>query len=299
MISPGTLLNLWIINIMMNGNKFKQYLLTGGLTLALPLATFAQERTDTTTQADTIKNANDSLVLARSVIESLSNQISSNQNAIQSLESKGLIVSAILFALILIIGVLTLMLVHAKVHHKRRGANRFLTQDEFRTFNNDVLDDSTRKNQDIEKIKSRLNIIEKDLSDLHHRHDFEEVSDKKSKQDKAQQQKPSKQTQYLKANNEGDFFFEGSNNSDGCQFKITFTSKVNGSNGNLTVIANIENLKGIPAVFLKKAVHVLNNVSLKEARSFTVVHEGICEYQQEGDFGTWMIKKPIDVQLRK
>lgn len=274
----------------MGKNNFKPYLLTGGLSLALPLVTFAKS------QSDSLRLAKDSIDIA-----SLRYQVSQDGVLIQDLTNRvnfGYLICLILFILIVILSILTILLVRGKVKRQGHRSNQSIRA-EFENLKEDFRNDSERKNRELESVRAKMTLIEKEVSELKRKNDFEEVQGKKSNQSNAQQQKPGKQTQYLKANNEGDFFFEGSNNSDGCQFKITFTSKVNESNGNLTVIANIENLKGIPAVFLKKAVHVLNNVSLKEARSFTVVHEGICEYQQEGDFGTWMIKKPIDIQLRK
>lgn len=277
---------------------FNKFLIMGGLFMALQ--SFADVQNDIT---DSLGIKKDSVM-----IDSFANMISSNQEKIQELTNKigdltakvdfSFFIIVILLVLVLIFGTLTLLLVRGKLKRQKHGLYRSL-ESELDEVKSTFKLDSQRKANDIEAVKASLKSLEHGIEELGLKINFEEKNVRQIEQDKTIHKDTNLQTQYLKANNEGDFFFEGNDSSDGCQFKITFTSKANGNKGELSVIVDIDNLKCIPIQFLKQVVHVINNVSYKEARGMLIVNNGICEYQLEDGFGIWKIKKPIEIKLNK
>lgn len=278
--------------------KNDKSVLMGGLLMTFPL------------MADAQNNITDSLGIGgnSAVIDSLANVVSSNQEKIQEFTGKisdltarvdfGFLISVILLVLVLIFGTLTLLLVRGKLKRQKHGMHRSLEY-ELHEIQSQFKLDLQRQANDIEAVKADLKRVVYSIEELQLKKNFEEKPAEYAKQENSLQKSTGQMTQYLEANNEGDFFFEGNDSPDGCQFKITFSSKVDGNRGELSVIANIDNLKVISVQFLKKAVRVINNVSFKEARGITVVNNGICEYHQEEGFGIWKIKKPIEIKLNK
>lgn len=254
------------------------------------------------TTADTTIVENDSLSAIPDTLQQLTEQIVQNGQAIADMKHViglyGFII--IVLAAMLIICMLILgLIVYGKMKKNKHADSKMPLRKEIDDLKDDVYWKIRQNSSSIDAIKGELSSIRHTLSGLQSRNDFEETKRAAIKQ-QPQHDSPTKQVQYLKAEKNDGFFFEGdSKNSDGCQFKVTYTSKVNGAKGELQIITDLDNLKSVPSEFLRLVIRKSNNVTLKEATSITMLHPGVCEYNQENGFGTWRITKPIDIKLNK
>lgn len=250
---------------------------------------------------DSTSVGNDSLQVIPDTLQQLSEQVAQNGQAIADMRHVtglyGLLI--IVLAIMLIICMLILgLIVYGKLKKNKHHDDRPLRK-ELDELKDDVSWKIRQNSNSIDAIKGELSSIRHTMSTLLSQNDFVETRRVATKQ-QSQQDYPAQQVQYLKAEKNDGFFFEGdSKNSDGCQFKVTFYSKTNGSRGELQVITDLDNLKSIPSDFLRLVIRKTNNVTIKEATSMTMIHPGICEYIQENGFGTWRITKPIDIKLNK
>lgn len=247
---------------------------------------------------------NDSLQVIPNTLQQLSEQVAQNSQAIADMKHAtglyGLLI--IVLAIMLIIYMLILgVIAYRKSKKNKQSDNKILLRKNIEDFKNDVSRRQRQYEESMNEINRELSTIRSQISILQS-NDFEEEKRVASEQqDSPNKQSVQQQVQYLKAEkNDDGFFFEGdSKNSDGCQFKVTFQSKTNGAKGKLQIITNLDNLKSIPSEFLKLVIHKTNNVSLKDAKKFTELHSGLCEYKQEKNFGTWRIIRPINIKLNK
>lgn len=238
--------------------------------------------------------------------DSLSLMIHENSGKVQELtqitSSQGtiiMILTAVLAVSVFILILLVISKLRKHKHHNYKGISPFY--EELHPISERVGNLEIQKSkieEDIKNIKDSLDVLNKQMAQLQPKK--EEENKKVNTQGQSVQKKISPTVQYLKAGNDENFFYEGeSSNSEGCQFKVKFHNKSNGSKAELTIITDIENLKTIPAPFLKKVIHTKNNVTMKDATSFSVTQSGTCEFKQDGDVGIWMIKRPIEVKLNK
>lgn len=247
------------------------------------------------------KNEFDSTKIAiTDSIQSLNSSIQGNASDIADLHHVvglyGLLI-VVLAVLFIICALLVGMLVYGKLHgHKHNELGD--------TVNNLEKNFNWRLSQSelkIENLKGTLQRLENTINDIQNRNSSEEKKTSTAKQMPPHPKEPSQQIQYLKAENNDGYFFEGDNkNSEGCQFKVIFHSKANGAKGELTIITNWENLKVIPSQFFRNVIKVTNGVNPKDAVSMKVIRPGICEYKLEADgYGTWSISRPIEIKLIK
>lgn len=238
--------------------------------------------------------------------DSLSLMIHENSGKVQELtqitSSQGtiiMILTAVLAVSVFILILLVISKLRKHKHHNYKGISPFY--EELHPISERVGDLEIQKSkieEDIKNLKDSLYVLNKQISQLQPKK--KEENKKENIQGQPAQKKATPTVQYLKAGNDENFFYEGeSSNSEGCQFKVKFHNKSNGSKAELTIITDIENLKTIPAPFLKKVIHTKNNVTMKDATSFSVTQSGTCEFKQDGDVGIWMIKRPIEVKLNK
>lgn len=241
-----------------------------------------------------------------SIIDSLFQMAQENSQKVNELTqatSSQANIIMILAAVLAVTAILVILLVISKV--RRHKSNNYKgispSYDELQPIRERVggLEiEKSKIEEDIKNIKECLDVLKRQIVQL--QPTKEEKKNKENAQSQTVQKKVTPTVQYLKAGNDENFFFEGeSSNSEGCQFKVKFHRKSNGAKAELSIITDIENLKAIPATFLKKAIHVRNNVTIKEATSFTVTNTGTCEFKQDGDLGIWLIKRPIEVKLNK
>lgn len=207
----------------------------------------------------------------------------------------------IVMAIVLLLCIIVLsMLVYSKLR-KKKPASKKDTQKE--SYNN--IEEQIKKiSSDIKSLREEVNSLSSKVKSYEESDNFEETTDndipEKENTLTVKAKTPTLQIQYLKAGANEEFFYEGDSKSpEGCQFKVTFKEKKEGAEGELNVISDLENIKAIPSTFLKNVIRIDNNIALKEAVSFTTKKPGICEYNQQNDFGTWIIKRPIEIELNK
>jgi hypothetical protein len=235
-----------------------------------------------------------------SLPDSVAQMVHANADAIEKINGLNsfhnlllIVISVLLIVCLILVGLLTYSKIHSKgnsvLKSLRTDVNE-LRDDFFRfrqqSLTNDDLDRALvhMRNQ-LEALQSRVN---------------QELTKPTASQKEANQSVFLEQAhvQYLKADKNDGFFFEGSDKNDGgCQFKVTFSSKHDGAKANLELITDLSNIKSIPVEFFRKAFKITGKSTIKEATRMKILSSGICQYDQKDSI--WKISRPIEIQLFK
>lgn len=244
--------------------------------------------------ADSINNATGSLP------DSVTQMVRANADAIEKINDLNsfhnlllLVIGVLLVVCLILVGLLT----YSKIHSKGNRVLRSLREDVKEISDSLILlKQQTLTNTDLNR---SLTPIRSQIDNLQLRVN-QEMSQKSSSKKEVKQSVLSEQVhvQFLKADKNDGFFFEGSDKNDGgCQFKVTYSSKHDGAKASLELITDLNNIKSIPGEFFRKAFKVTGSTTVKEATHMKMLGSGICQYDQKDC--VWRIIRPIEIQIFK
>lgn len=235
-----------------------------------------------------------------SLPDSVAQMVHANADAIEKINDLNsfhnlllIVIGVLLVVCLILVGLLT----YSKIHSKGNRVLKSLREDVKEMSNSLILlKQQTLTNNDL---NCALTPIRSQIDNLQLRINQEMSQKSSSKKEVKQSVLPVQvHVQFLKADKNDGFFFEGSDKNDGgCQFKVTYSSKHDGAQASLELITDLNNLKLIPGEFFKRAFKVIGKPTMKEATRMKILGSGTCQYEQKDCI--WRIIRPIEIQIFK
>lgn len=232
--------------------------------------------------------------------DSVAQMVRANADAIEKINDLNsfhnlllIVIGVLLVVCLILVGLLT----YSKLHSKGNRVLKSLREDIKEMSDSLILlKQQTLTNTDLNRA---LTPIRSQIDNLQLRVN-QEMSQKSSSKKEVKQSVLSEQVhvQFLKADKNDGFFFEGSDKNDGgCQFKVTYCSKHDGAKASLELITDLNNIKLIPGEFFKRAFKLTGKTTMKEATRMKILGSGTCQYEQKDC--VWRIIRPIEIQIFK
>lgn len=232
--------------------------------------------------------------------DSVAQMVRANADAIEKINDLNsfhnlllIVIGVLLVVCLILVGLLT----YSKLHSKGNRVLKSLREDIKEMSDSLILlKQQTLTNTDLNRA---LTPIRSQIDNLQLRINQEMSQISSSKKEVNQSVLPEQvHVQFLKADKNDGFFFEGSDKNDGgCQFKVTYCSKHDGAKASLELITDLNNIKLIPGEFFKRAFKVTGKTTMKEATRMEILGSGTCQYEQKDCI--WRIIRPIEIQIYK